>query len=240
MQNPERSSKFIFQGKTTEEYLDLLKQRNPDYDYYGVSADMLPKAIEFALSRKLDPSGLSPAQIILSQDFDINEKTLGEIAEEQKEKRTKNLLNNKNELAKIFINKEPIFSHATPTIENAQSILDKGLYCDRSTGLNGVAVWVSTMPSDTTEEMANEIIEKSLKKLADSHRNYRYQIIIALPNHNRDQKTGQQKIKQTNIIKPLTEEVGVRGVEKTYNSILSKEYIKGYIDLETGKFFPNS
>ena len=225
-------------------YLAYLKAHNPNYVYDDdFTPDMIESAVAWAKSRGFDPGELSPAQIRLSQDFDLGDKTRSEIAEDVKNQREARLLANKQELEGILAPIEAAFFHATPSIENVQSILRNGLYCDSAQGLNGSAAVLDSVASDADAETRAEVIVSNVRKLAYPHRGYRYELIIMLPKLSAEQKSDYRtRARQENVsatsyyMKKLAEEVGAQGVEMTYDAILPREYIRGYIDLDTGRF----
>lgn len=250
IESAETSEDISYDGdplKYPAEYLEFLKRKNPNYNYRGVDPEMIAKAVEWVRGKGFNPSELSPAQIFLSQFHVPGEKTRAEIVEEMEKARIERLSANKTELASILAPKGKIlFFHATPVFENVQSILNNGLYCDSRMGLDGVAVPLDSLSPNTDQNAINQIIESNLRELACPHGGHRYEIIIELPPLTPEQKADFQKrrvkgepVSRTSYyVQPLSVEAGAIGVERTYDAILPPQYLKGFIDLDTGQFIP--
>ena len=223
----------------------------PDvYDYSQITPEMIPIAIKQAHEKGIDIKELNPAQIFLANaypDTDLLKKD-----EEIRSMRIELLKKNQRQLEFILAPQSRFFIHATPTLENAQNIMEQGLYCGKE-GLSGSAISLDKGTTPIEDEYIQEriratVMENNMQKLADSHRGYRYQVIIELPKLNAEQKRDYESKKERGehieatsyFIKPLTEGkfFGAEGVEIVYDAVLPPSFILGYIDLDEGNFIP--
>ena len=124
--------------------------------------------------------------------------------------------------------------------------MSNGLNCDSRIGLDGSAVPLISVTEKTKDTEKNRIIQHNLFLLADPHKGHRYEIIISLPKLTPEQTTelksreenGENIRSSSFFVEKLPEEVGIRGVERTYDARLPTDYIIGFIDLDTGIFTP--
>lgn len=224
-------------------FFDELRTANPDYDYKGITDDMVTRGVEWAKSKGLDPRSLSPAQIFLSQGSS-EVRNLAELADENKKRRLEVLTQNKDLLKQVLTSSGDIFAHATPSSETAQAILDSGLYCDSKLGLNGVAVALNKTPDQVTDKQQEQILEANIQKVVDTHQGYGFVVLVDLPALSENEKQAFEKRKaqgdnvsySVRFAEKLGKPVTVNAV--SYDAKLPVEYIKGYIDLDSGQFIP--
>jgi hypothetical protein len=227
-------------------FFDYLKVKNPNYKYDDLtSPEMIRKAVEWAQEKGFDPSELSPAQILLSQDYTPGTKTKAEIAQEVIEERVERLLSKKKELAHILVPTGNRYFHATPDLDTVRAIFKEGLYCDSRLGLDGSAVPLASLPADSGDASRDMILNLNVRKLAEPHRGHRYEVIIDLPSLTSQQMAdyesraanGENVSTSSYFVETRDHEVGGEGAVITYDATLPPKYLKGYIDLNTGEYY---
>ncbi|MBI2577088.1 hypothetical protein HYV84_07790 [Candidatus Woesearchaeota archaeon] len=201
-----------------------------DYDQPSITPDRVAKALVWAKNNGSDVKELTPAQIILSQNGNEN---LFEQAVARVNERRERLIKNRDKFEWFLFPQRTLLFHATSVEDTAKNILRKGLYCHTRLGLNGVA---SLFDRAGDKE---EVIQRNIQRLSDTHRNYRFVVVVQLPMLT---KEGVSNLKKEGchwtvyyVIK-LPEAIGAQGYERTYDAVLPQKYILGYLDLDTMEF----
>lgn len=162
--------------------------------------------------------------------------------------RQQRLTDNHDQLLDVFTSNGSIFTHATQE-DTVDNILSEGLRCKTITGLCGVAsrVGIDTLSPKESMDEKREKMRVMIPHIANSHRRYPRLFILDLPPLTEDQKRKIATLKETvdeihwtTFFVKKTKKVAVtHGGRSIYDAILPPRYIKGYINLDTGKFIPN-
>lgn len=209
-----------------KEFLRLLKERNPQYDYSEYTEEQLRKAVEWAEGVNRDPTTLNPAQIQLAQGISVEESlALVKAPQILIDQRYETLLDRAEALDPVLLPTVPAYYHATSDLETAESIFQDGLYASTTDGLNGVAIGLRNSNAAFSLEQQADILDSNIKSLSDTHKGFNFAVIVRLPSSDPKQ-----------YIEKLPQSVGY---PRTYDGVVPTQYIYGVLNVDTGEFIPN-
>ena len=139
----------------------------------------------------------------------------------------------------IFNPKVATFGHATVTENKAKEILSKGIYVRNSE--IGSTMWEFVKTHVPMEEQMGDLVD-IIKNWTYMSGKLRYLVVAQLPLPNTDMvSTGNEQLKMNKYFNSFLEQLEhpheIDG--KIFNYKLPSQYIRGYIDTQSGLFIPN-
>lgn len=205
------------------------------YDYDGLLGELTPeivkKAIEWAKLHSFDYKDLSPAHFVTMRDISEDEFNRDVRFEQTKkiESWKETLRSNRKNLEHFLLPTGDIRVHFTSG--TIKSILLNGLIVGNPEQINHTTVrLVQYRPAHDSVvdiEIRQKVEEENLDTLSHPHHNQTEAIVIEFP---------QQKIKPERFVDPVSSFIIENIVFNKVQFVIDPQYIKGYIDLNTGQF----